>query len=204
MPRLTWVFLRVTDVTSNRRSFGMRERKLLVKELLLAQLDGAYNLARWIVESDADAQAVVQESYTCAWEQLEKFTAADVRIRWLTIVRQRAYAWIRRPSNVCRFEEAMESDPADKASRPLAREWRNRDLPAALQRLPVEFREILMLYEFEGCSYAQLAEILGLSMAAVTGRLSQARLLLRRVLTEIQRSGINVRAGWSLTSKGSA
>ena len=182
----------------------MRERKLLVKELLLAQLDGAYNLARWIVESDADAQAVVQESYTCAWEQLEKFTAADVRIRWLTIVRQRAYAWIRRPSNVCRFEEAMESDPADKASRPLAREWRNRDLPAALQRLPVEFREILMLYEFEGCSYAQLAEILGLSMAAVTGRLSQARLLLRRVLTEIQRSGINVRAGWSLTSKGSA
>ena len=176
------------------RSFGMRESKLLVEELLLAHLDGAYNLARWIVERDADAQAVVQESYTCAWEQLEKFTAADVRIRWLTIVRQRAYAWIRRPSNVSRFDEAMGSDPADKASRPLAREGRHRDLPAALRRLPVEFREILLLYELEGCSYAQLAEILELSMAAVTGRLSQARLLLRRVLTEIQHPGLPERA----------
>ena len=177
-----------------RRLFGMRESKLLVEELLLAQLDGAYNLARWIVESDADAQAVVQEGYTYAWEQLEKFRAADVRIRLLTIVRQRAYARIRRPSKLSPFGEAMGLDPGDKASRPLSREGRNRDLPAALQRLPVEFREILMLHEFEGCSYAQLAEILELSMAGVTCRLGQARLLLRRAVTEIQRPGIPERA----------
>ena len=76
----------------------MRERKLLVEELLMTHLDGAYNLARWIVESDADAQAVVQEGYTYALKQLEKFRETDVRIRLLTIVRQRAYAWIRRQS----------------------------------------------------------------------------------------------------------
>jgi RNA polymerase sigma-70 factor, ECF subfamily len=166
-----------------------------VEELFLAHLDGAYNLARWIVESDADAQAVVQEGYTYAWEQLEKFRAADVRIRLLTIVRQRAYAWIRRPSNLSPFEESMGSDPADKASCPLSRQGKNRDLPAALQRLSVEFREILMLHEFERCSYAQLAEILELSMAGVTCRLSQARLLLRRTMTEIQLPGIPERVG---------
>jgi len=173
----------------------MRERKLLVEELLLPHLDGAYNLARWIVESDEDAQAVVQEGYTYALEQLEKFREADVRIRLLTIVRKRAYAWIRRQSNRSQLKEAIWLDPADKTSRPLSREGRKRELHAALERLPVEFREILMLYELEECSYAQLAEILELSMAAMTGRLSQARLLLRREMTEIQRRRSRERVG---------
>jgi RNA polymerase sigma-70 factor (ECF subfamily) len=164
----------------------MRESKLLVEELLLTHLDGAYNLARWIVESDADAQAVVQEGYTYALKQLEKFRAADVRIRLLSNVRKRAYAWIRRQSNLSPFEEATWLDLADKTSRALSPEGQKRDLHAALQRLPVEFREILMLYELEGCSYAQLAEILELSMAALTCRLSQARQLLWREMTEIQ------------------
>jgi RNA polymerase sigma-70 factor (ECF subfamily) len=173
----------------------MRESKLLVEELLLNHLDGAYNLARWIVESDADAQAVVQEGYTYALKQLEKFRAADVRIRLLTIVRQRAYAWIRRQSNLSPFEEATWLDPANKTSRALCHEGQKRDLRAALPRLPVEFREILMLYEIEGCSYAQLAEILELSTAAVTCRLSQARQLLRREMTEIQRRRSPERVG---------
>jgi RNA polymerase sigma factor (sigma-70 family) len=173
----------------------MRERKVLVEELLLTQLDGAYNLARWIVESDADAHAVVQEGYTYALKQLEKFRAADVRIRLLTIVRQRAYAWIRRRSDLSPFEEATWLDSADKPSRALSPDGQKRDLHAALPRLPVEFREILMLYEVEGCSYAQLAEILELSMAAVTCRLSQARQLLRREMTEIQRRRSPERVG---------
>ena len=164
----------------------MREKKLLVEELLLPHLDGAYNLARWIVENDADAQTVVQEGYTDALEQLEKFGKADVRIRLLTIVRQRAYEWIRRQSNLSPFEEATWLDPADKTSRAVSPEGRKRDLHAALPRLPAEFREILMLYELEGYSYAQLAEILELSTAAVTFRLSQARQLLRREMTEVQ------------------
>jgi RNA polymerase sigma factor (sigma-70 family) len=175
--------------------FGMRERKVLVEELLLTQLDGAYNLARWIVESDADARDVVQEGYTYALKQLEKFRAADIRIRLLTIVRQRAYAWIRRRSDLSPVEEATWLDPADKTSRALAPDGQKRDLHAALPRLPVEFREILMLYEIEGCSYAQLAEILELSTAAVTCRLSQARKLLRWEMTEIQRRRSPERVG---------
>jgi RNA polymerase sigma factor (sigma-70 family) len=173
----------------------MRERKLLVEELLLAHRDGAYNLARWIVESDAGAQAVVQEGYTYALEQPEQFREADVRIRLLTIVRKRAYAWIQRHSNLSPFEEATWLDPADKTSRAHCREGQKGYLHAALQRLPVEFREILMLYELEGCSDAQLAEILELSMGAVIYRLSQARQLLRRGMTEIQRRRSPERVG---------
>jgi RNA polymerase sigma-70 factor, ECF subfamily len=173
----------------------MREKKSFVQEPLLPHLDAAYNLARWIVESDAGAQAVVQEAYTFAWEQSEKFRADDARIRLLTIVHQRAYAWIRQQSSLSPFAEATWLDPAAKTARALSPVARKRDLPTALQRLPVEFREILMLYELEGCSYAQLAEILEQSTAAVTCRLSQARQLLRREMTEIQRSRSPERVG---------
>jgi RNA polymerase sigma-70 factor (ECF subfamily) len=173
----------------------MRERKLLVEELLLAHLDGAYNLARWIVESDAGAQAVVQEGYTVALKQLGQFRAADVRIRLLTIVRKRAYAWIQRQNNLSPFEGVTWLDPADKTSRAHCREGQKGHLHAALQGLPVEFREILMLYELEGCSDAQLAEILELSMGAVICRLSLARRLLRREMMEIQRRRSPERVG---------
>jgi RNA polymerase sigma-70 factor, ECF subfamily len=171
----------------------MREKELLVEELLLPRLDGAYNLARWIVESDADAQAVVQEAYAYASEQFEEFRGADAGIRLLTIVRNRAYRRIRGRSNLSQFREAIRLGAADKSSLALTREERKRDLRAALAGLPVEFREILMLYDNEGCSYAQLAAVLDLSRAAVTSRLSQARRLLRREMAEIQRKGLQER-----------
>ena len=161
---------------------------MLVEELLLRHLDGAYNLARWIVESDADAQAVVQESCNYASEQPEEFCGADFRIRLLRIVRNRAYQWIRERDNLAQCKDAIRLDPADQTSRALSREERIQELYAALGRLRVEFREILMLCDIEGWSYTQLAAVLDLSRAAVTSRLNQARLLLRRELTQTQRS----------------
>ena len=91
--------------------------------------------------------------------------------------------------NLSQFKEVVESDSVDKSSLTLAREERKRYLQKALGRQPVEFREILLLCDIEGCSYAQLAAVLELSTAAVASRLNQARLLLRREMTEVQRRG---------------
>jgi RNA polymerase sigma-70 factor, ECF subfamily len=162
----------------------MREKKLFVEELLLPHLDGAYNLARWVVESDADAQAVVQEAYNYASEQFAEFHGDDAGIWLLTIVRNRAYGWIRGRSNLSQFREAIRLDLADESSLAPSEEERKRDLHAALGRLPAEFREVLMLCDIEGWSYAQLAAVLDLSRAAVASRLNQARLLLRREMLQ--------------------
>jgi RNA polymerase sigma-70 factor (ECF subfamily) len=162
------------------------QKELLVEEVLLSHLDGAYNLARWIVENDADAQTVVQEAYTYASEHREEFRGVDTGIRLLTIVRYRAYAAIRGRRNLSQHSAAIRSHARDKSSFAFSREGRERDLHAALGRLPVEFREILMLCDIEGWSYAQLMAVLDLSTAAMTSRLNQARALLRREMTEIQ------------------
>jgi RNA polymerase sigma-70 factor (ECF subfamily) len=165
--------------------FAMREKKLFVEETLLPHLDGAYNLARWIVESDADAQAVVQEAYTDASAQLEEFRGTGTKVRLYSLVRNRAHEWVRRKSPLSHCKGEIRLDPADKTSCARSREEQKRDLHAAVRRLPVEFREILLLGDLEGCSYAELAEVLGLSKAVVSSRLSQARLLFRREMRAI-------------------
>jgi RNA polymerase sigma-70 factor (ECF subfamily) len=153
------------------------------EELFLPHLDGAYNLARWIVERDADAQAVVQGAYIQALSAFVQFREADARAWLLAIVRNVAYTWIQKHChNSCMisFEEAIHVASSDKSPPDLSHEKRERQLHAALSRLPVEFREILVLREIEGWSYKQLASALNVSSGTVMSRLSQARRRLRQ------------------------
>jgi RNA polymerase sigma-70 factor, ECF subfamily len=167
---------------SSHNRLSVTQKELLVEELLLPHLDAAYNLARWIVESDADAQTVVQEAYAYASEQFAEFCGAEAGTRLLTIVRNRAY----RRRNLSHFREAIRLVCTHKSSQAFSRE--ERDFHAALGRLPVELREILMLCDIEGWSYAQLAAVLDLSTAAVASRLNQARLLVRREIQSFPNS----------------
>jgi RNA polymerase sigma-70 factor (ECF subfamily) len=168
----------------------MRQKQSLFGQHLLHHLDGAYNLARWLVERDEDAQTVVQEAYIQALKEIETFRGADVRAWLLTIVRNTAYTWFEKRgghSNMIQFEEAIPAAQSNEPSLGPVHVERKRHLQVALARLPIEFREVLLLREIEGWSYGQLASVLGISEAAVVSRLSQARQLLRETV-RIQRS----------------
>ena len=64
------------------------------EETFLPFLDAAYNLARWIVRHDQDAQDIVQESYLRAFKGFDGFRGDNGRAWLLTIVRNTAYSWI--------------------------------------------------------------------------------------------------------------
>jgi RNA polymerase sigma factor (sigma-70 family) len=170
----------------------MRQKPLLFEDLLLPHLDGAYNLARWMIESDQDAQDIVQEAYIQALREFEEFHRADVRVRLLTIVREIAYTWTQSSragqSSIIPLEEAIRVIPLGQRPLDPSSEERKRDLHEALRRLPVEFREILALREVEGWSNEQLASTLKLPAATVISRLNDARLRLRQELIGLQRS----------------
>jgi RNA polymerase sigma factor (sigma-70 family) len=171
----------------------MRQNKLLFEELLLPHLDDAYNLARWLVEADQDAQAVVRDAYIQAWDEFGGFRGTDARVWLLTIVRNTAAAWIqthRSHSNTISFQMAMDVVPSEQPLLDPSQEQRKRELHQALSKLPFEFREILALHDIAGWSYRQLAAGLNLPAPAVTSRLSAARSRLRQALAEIQRPGI--------------
>jgi len=152
------------------------------EELFLPHLDGAYNLARWIVERDSDAEAVVQEAYIRALSAFAKFREDDARAWLLVIVRNVAYASIQNRGNnsMIPFEEKIPVAAQEKPQPGLFHEKREGHLHEALSKLPVELREVLVLREIEGWSYKQLASALNVPSATVMSRLSQARQYLRQ------------------------
>jgi RNA polymerase sigma-70 factor (ECF subfamily) len=159
------------------------------EELFLPHLDAAYNLARWIVERDQDAQDVVQEAYTRALKSFSGFRGVNPRAWLLTIVRNTAYNWIQRhlrEDNLIPFDEKIHAIPANEPRSEASYEKRRQQLQKALNRLPPDFREVLVLYEFEGWSYKEMASALNVPIGTVMSRLSRARRRLQDSIAEIQ------------------
>jgi RNA polymerase sigma-70 factor (ECF subfamily) len=148
------------------------------EELFLPHLDAAYNLARWIVGRDQDAQDVVQEAYLRAMKGLEGFRGSKARPWLMTIVRNTAYTWIKKNPHVSAmipFDEEIHVVPVDDQPSESSHEERRQLLHEALSRLPVEFRDVLVLYEFEGWSYKRMALRLNVPVGTVMSRLNRAR-----------------------------
>ena len=144
-------------------------------------------------ERARDAQTVVQEAYIQALNEFVEFRGTDARAWLLAIVRNAAYTWIQKRGNnssMIPFEEAIHVAPTDQPLSESSHEAQKR-LNEALTRLPVEFREILVLREIEGWSYKQLASALNVSAATVVSRLIQARRRLRQEVAGIQTCGLH-------------
>ena len=98
----------------------------------------------------------------------------------MTIVRNTAYNWLNRRAaeeKLTPYDDEKHADiiwlnePEDE----LVSEGRRQYLKTALEQLPKEFREVIILYEFEGLSYKELAAALGIPVGTVMSRLSRAR-----------------------------
>jgi RNA polymerase sigma-70 factor (ECF subfamily) len=80
---------------------------------------------------------------------------------------------------------ASVEDPADDSATRSSREEEIRRLMSEVERLPISYRQVLMHFYYDDCTYRQIAEQLGISTATVNMRLTRARQLLReRLATE--------------------
>jgi RNA polymerase sigma-70 factor, ECF subfamily len=70
----------------------------------------------------------------------------------------------------------------------LDRAEEQRSLLAAVDELPEECREVIMLYYYQDVTYRDLADMLGMSTATINARLTKARALLRERLAGLRRS----------------
>ncbi len=167
------------------------------EEIALPHLNAAYNLARWLTRSDLDAEDVVQEAYRRALEYFESFRGGDVR-RWLlTIVRNSCYTWLRQrhPDEVTTaFDEEVHGPESVSCNADLRSQF-GKDpetlllehaedgvLHRAIEELPLEFREVLVLREMEELSYKEISIIANVPIGTVMSRLARARRQLRDIL----------------------
>ncbi|MBV9999871.1 MAG: sigma-70 family RNA polymerase sigma factor [Verrucomicrobia bacterium] len=178
------------DGKSDSQSFAQTgDKQALFETLFLPHLDAAYNLARWMVQRDQDAHDVVQEAYIRALKGFAGFHGGNARAWLLTIVRNTARTWLRQQSrfaNIVPFDESVHALPVVDPASESFQEGRIEQLHTALTKLPVEFREVLLLYEIEGWSYKQIASALALPVGTVMSRLNRARRRLQREIAFAQ------------------
>lgn len=153
----------------------------------MPHLNAGYNLARWLTRSEHDAEDLVQEAYVRALRSFDGYRGGDPRAWLLSIVRNTCYTWLRqRHAHLDDTAAADSADVADDpAAGPEAQVIRHSDgalLRRALEDLPVEFREALVLRELEGLSYKEIADVAGVPLGTVMSRLSRARTQLQHAL----------------------
>lgn len=156
----------------------------------LPHLDATYNLARWLTGNNQDAQDVVQEAYMRAFRFFGSFRGGNIRVWLLTIVRNTCYTWLREnrpPQATVEFDEGLFGpDPGTpNAEEVLLRSYNSKVLRQALEILPTDFREVLILRELQGLSYKEISEVTGMPPGTVMSRLSRARNRLRQSLTKV-------------------
>ena len=139
----------------------------------------AYSLAYRIVGDRAAAEEVTQEAFISVWRSGARFDAARGSVRsWLlSVVRNRAIDFLRsRASKAPKLdfddESAIEQRPAEERTEEEAlRRETSAELRGALGKLPGEQSKVIELAYFGGFSHSEIAQILGLPMGTVKGRM---------------------------------
>ncbi len=154
---------------------------------VVPHLDAAYNLARWLTRNDQDAEDVVQEASLRALRFFGGFRGDNARAWLLKIVRNSYYTRLRQKQGTIpttSFDEPIHSP--DQSSNPetlLLQEADRQSLSQALEKLPPNFREVLLLRELEGLSYKEIAYVVGIPTGTVMSSLARARERLRQSLS---------------------
>jgi len=156
---------------------------------LLPHLDSAYNLARWLLKDSHDAQDVVQEACLRALTFLDGFRGEDGRAWLLAIVRNTSYDWLRKnrgpgaaSSGEENFDLLADDTPGPEAIQ--LREAERQLVQDCLERMPPEYREVLVLRELEEMSYRQIATVTDQPMGTVMSRLARGRKRLQLMLAD--------------------
>ena len=163
---------------------SLLQKRQRFEALAMPHLDAAFNLARWLARDQQDASDIVQEAFMRAFDAFDGLRGDNAKPWLLGIVRNTCFTWLahnRPPINEqVSYEEERHGLPAPDAD-PEALAQRADDcrcVDAAIDRLPLEFREVILLRELEDMSYKEIATVLAIPMGTVMSRLARGRRLL--------------------------
>lgn len=171
------------------------------EEIVLTHLDAAFNLAAWLLRDRQAAEDVVQDAMLRALTYFHSYRGDNARAWVLQIVRNAAYEYLRLAKGVNTVsiddvpsaENKLEQhatplqlvDTADGPEAAFMKERSRAEIASALETLPVELRECIVLREFEELSYKEIAQVTGTPIGTIMSRLWRARQsLLQTLLAE--------------------
>jgi len=160
------------------------------EELAMPLFDQLYNFAHWLAQDRTEAEDLVQEAYVKALKGFSSFQPGTNFRAWMYRILRNTFLTSRtglKPTATV----AIDSD--DSPELPAGLETpetilidnsQHQLLQAAIDALPVHFREVLLLCEVEEMSYQEIAETLSIPIGTVMSRLSRARRTLRASLQQ--------------------
>ncbi len=154
-------------------------------------LDAAYTLARWIVTDEHDAADVLQDACLKALVGFASYRGGNGRSWVLAIVRNTAYNFLRdrRHGRFVPLDDGAVAELPDQEMDPQERLVREADvvtLQRVIESLPAEYREAIVLKEFQELSYKEIAVIQCVPIGTIMSRLARARTMLRDRMTKLE------------------
>ena len=166
------------------------------ERLAMPLFDSLYNFARWLSHNDSEAEDLVQEAYLKALNGFESFTPGTDFRAWIFRILRNAFLNSRtglrakltqslepEDEQVVAIYETPESIAMASATR--------EQLQNALEQLPEQYREVILLCDVEEMRYQEIAEVRSIPIGTVMSRLARGRKKLRGILEERQRRAGN-------------
>jgi RNA polymerase sigma-70 factor (ECF subfamily) len=161
------------------------------EQLAVPMLRRLYNLARWLTRDDGEAEDLVQETYARALKGFGSFQAGTNFSAWMFRILRNTFVTLRSGSKMALHlsvdehgEEELLPPASGTPETALLSASTRQQIQAALERLPVEYREVVLLCDVEEMRYRDIAELLNVPIGTVMSRLSRARKILRGMLAE--------------------
>lgn len=148
-----------------------------------------YRYAYRLAGQTADAEDLTQQTFLIAQAKFDQLRSADSCRSWLFSILRSCFLKSLRtaiPAPATAIDLPLETIAAPAGDLTIDRER----LHAALRELPAEFRLVLSMFYFEGCSYREIAEQLGLPQGTVMSRLSRGKSQLRSALIQRERAEV--------------
>jgi len=163
------------------------------EELALPLFEQLYNLSHWLTQDREEAEDLVQETYAKALKGFRSFQPGTNFRAWIYQILRNTFLTSRTGlKSTATVPLEPESDPqilpaaSDTPESILLQRSDQQLVQDALGRLPVSYREVLLLCEFEEMSYQEISATLAIPIGTVMSRLSRARRALRDTVQELR------------------
>ncbi|HVZ40427.1 MAG TPA: sigma-70 family RNA polymerase sigma factor [Candidatus Kapabacteria bacterium] len=155
----------------------------------LPYLNDIFRTASRITGDRSSAQDLVQDVYLQAWKSFDRFQLGTNCRAWLfKILFNKLHHYHRARYNSKLVKDAEEFLREVAAYEPpVPEQIRDEEVLMALDKIPADYREVILLADVQEFAYKEIAEILGIPIGTVMSRISRGRKLLRIELADIAR-----------------